>query len=381
MPQSRGSELARVAVLLPELAAVVLRRDNSPKRIAATGVRLGGLLAWGVEQARFSAELISPEITEACRAEPFRPVPAPPGADFALGAGIPQNSAAIARFKVAGESGEQLEVLICHPAAGKAISADGGIALKLIRTLHNHPRRMSAEDLAELFRLVALMAAQEADLSAEADGLRHAAGLSWLAAPRVVRRTGQFLIQTSLDGGTVEDLPGHRRESAYRDAVIAWARTLAEDGILHTFMRRDQIRFQETGVGVTRWAGTCRAEPVLQAFVPSLAQAAFGPAVDRARGRSELLGLLAYGLGVAGSLEDLADLCVALVSHCGPLRVSRPLMPGLLIRGERADAPERMSLTRLLRQLVWFRDLGLACGAADLAVPWRELAHEVRSER
>ena len=164
------------------------------------------------------------------------------------------------------------------------------------------------------------------------------------------------------------------------------ARTLSEDGILHTFMRRDQLRFdgagdgEGLGVGVARWAGTVRAEAVLQAFVPSLARAATGPAADRARARSHLLGLLAYGLGVAGSLEDLADLCVALVSHGGPLQVSRPLMPGLLIRAERADAPDRLSLTRLLRQLVWFRDLGLTCGAADLAVPWRELAHEARSE-
>lgn len=386
MAQSRGSEYARIAVLLPELAAVVLRRENKPQRIAAAGVRLGGLLAWGVEQARFSAELISPEIGEACRAEPFRPVPVPAEAGFTLGAGVPQNSGAIARFKVDGESGEQLELMICHPAAGKAISADGMIAHKLIRTLHSHPKRMSAEDLSDLFRLVALMAAQEAELSAEADGLRQAAGSSWLSGPRMVRQGDRFLLETSLDGCGPEDLPVHRRDDAYREAVLAWARTLSEDDILHTFMRRDQLRFhgagagEGLGVGVARWAGTVRAEAVLQAFVPSLARAAFGPTADRARARSHLLGLLAYGLGVAGSLEDLADLCVALVSHGGPLQVSRPLMPGLVIRAERADAPDRLSLTRLLRQLVWFRDLGLACGAADLAVPWRELAHEARSE-
>ena len=54
MPQSGNFEYARFVTLLPALAAVVLRRENSPARMAADGARLGGLLAWGVEQARFS---------------------------------------------------------------------------------------------------------------------------------------------------------------------------------------------------------------------------------------------------------------------------------------------------------------------------------------
>jgi hypothetical protein len=115
--------------------------------------------------------------------------------------------------------------------------------------------------------------------------------------------------------------------------------------------------------------------------VPSLARAAFGDnAAVRERERSSLLGLLAYGLGITGSLEDLADFCLALVSQSGPLQVAKPLMPGLLIRQQQEAAPDRMGLTRLLRQLLWFRDLGQACGAGDLARPWRELAQEAGSE-
>jgi len=381
MPEFRSSEYARFAALLPELAAIVVRRDNSPKRMASVGVRLGGLLAWGVEQARYSSELTGPEITEACRVEPFRPVPPVPGGDFTVDAAeIQQHSAAMARFKVVGRSSEPLELLVSHSTAKKAITVDGMIAHKLIRLIHNHPRRISGTDLASLFHMVALMAAEESDLSEEADGLQLGVGSTWLNAPSVVMRGDQFLLETALEGCRAEDLPADRRESAYRHAVLNWARMLLQDGILHTFLRRDQIRFHGNNIGVTRWAGTYRPGPAVQAFVPSLAWAAFGPSVaDRARQRSRLLGLLAHGLGITGSLEDLADLCLALISQGGPLQVARPLMPGLFIRQQQVAAPDRTGLTRLLRQLVWFRDLGLACGVADLALPWRELAHEVGS--
>jgi hypothetical protein len=380
MPEFRSSEFTRFAALLPELVAAVVRRDSSPERMAAAGVRLGGLLAWGVEQARYSAELTNPEITEACRAEPFRPVPPVPAGDFTVTAEIQQHSAAIVRFRVVDRSSEPHELLVSHSAAKKVITADGMIAHKLIRLIHNHPRRMSATDLSRLFRMVALMAAEEADLSAEADGLQLGAGSSWLSSPRVVLRGDQYLLETALDGCRAEDLPAHRREPAHCLAVLNWARMLLQDGILHTFLRRDQVRFHGDNIGVTRWAGTYRPGPAVQAFVPALVHAAFGgSAADRARQRSGLLGLLAHSLGITGSLEDLADLCLALISQGGPLQVARPLMAGLIIRQQQEAAPDRMGLTRLLRQLVWFRDLGLACGAADLSRPWRQLAHEVES--
>jgi hypothetical protein len=380
MPKSHSSEYARFAALLPELAAVVLRRENSPERMAAAGTRLGGLLAWGVEQARFSAELTSLEITEACLTEPFKSVPPVPSGDFAVDAEMEQNSAAIARFKVVGQSGDPLELLVTQPTAKKAITVDGMIAYKLIRLIHSRPRRMSAADLSNLFRMMALMAAEEADLSEEINGLQLGMGSKWLNAPRVVTHGDQFLLETALEGCQVEGLPAARRELAYRRTVLNWARMLLQDGILHTFVRRDQIRIHDDSVGVIRWAGTYRPGPAVQAFVPCLAQAAFGhDGAERARQRGCLLGLLADGLGITGSLEDLADLALALISQGGPLQLDRPLMPGLFIRQQHEAAPDRTGLTRLLRQLVWFRDLGLACGAADLTLPWRELAHDARS--
>src|ERR1700736_3936391 len=123
MPQSGNSEYARFATLLPALVAVVLRRENSPVRMASDGARLGGLLAWGVEQARFSFELTGPEITEACRSQPFGSVPPVPSGDFAVAAEMEQHSA-LARFKVVGPAGESLELLVSNPAAAKAITAD-----------------------------------------------------------------------------------------------------------------------------------------------------------------------------------------------------------------------------------------------------------------
>lgn len=381
MAQSRSSESARFVALLPELVAVILRRENSPERMASAGARLGGLLVWGVEQARFCAELTGPEIAEACLAQTFRPVPPVPGGGFALGTELPRDSSAIARFKAVGPRGEQLELLVRHHDAGKNITADGGIAYKLVKLIHSHPRRMSADDLAGLFRMLATMAAQEADLSAEADGLQAGLDSRWLTAPRLVSHGEQCLVETALPGRPAADLPAPDREAAYRRTVNNWAWMLLQDGILQTSLRRDQVRFHEESIGVTRWAGTCRPGPAVQAFLPTLAQAAFGcNAADRARHRSSLLGLLAHGLGVAGSLEDLADLCLALVSQGGRLQVSRPLMPGLFVSEQNGTAPDRPGFVRLLRQLVWLRDLGQACGAADLSVPWQELAHETRSQ-
>jgi hypothetical protein len=380
VPQSGNSEYARFATLLPALVAAVLRRENTPVRMASDGARLGGLLAWGVEQARFSFELTGPELTEACRSQPFGPVPPVPNRDFTVATEMEQHSA-LARFKVVGQAGEELELLVTNPATVKAITADGMLALKLIKLIHSRPRRMSATDLASLFNLLALMAAGEADLAQEADGLRLGARSNWLGAPRVVTQGDQFLLETALPGCRAEDLPGPCRESAYTRVVLNWARMLTEDGILHTFLRRDEIRFSREEIGVTRWAGTYQPGPTVQAFVPSLARAAFGDnAAVRARERSSLLGLLAYGLGITGSLEDLADFCLALVSQSGPLQVAKPFMPRLLIHEREEAAPDRMGLTRLLRQLVWFRDLGQACGARDLALPWRELAQELGSE-
>jgi hypothetical protein len=374
---SSSSEYARFAALLPEMAAVVLRRERSPRRMASAGVRLGGLLAWGVEQARFSAELAGSEISEACKAEAFKPVPRVPGGEFTLGAQIQQCSAAVARFKATGRRGESLELLVSHPAAKKDITVDGMIAEKLVRRIHGRPRRMSAADLSSLLQLTALMAAEEADLDEEAKGLRLGAESSWISAPRVVLHGDRLLLETALEGCRVEELPSPRREPTYREAVRGWARMLLEDGILNTFVRRDELRVDGNNIGLTRWAGAYRPGPAVQAFLPSLVRAAFGrSAVDRARERSRLLGLLAWGMGISGSLEDLADLCVELVSQGGPLQVARPLMPGLFIGQEPAAGPDRMGLTRLLRQLVWFRDLGLACEAVDLSWPWRELAQE-----
>jgi len=382
MTQSRSSEYARFAALLPELVAVVLRRENSPERMASAGARLGGLLVWGVEHSRFCAELTGSDIAEACRRQPFRPVRPVHGGGYTVGMELPRDSSTLARFKASGPSGEPLEILVCHQDAEKIIAADGVIASKLVKRLHSHPKRMSAADLASLFRMLVAMAVQEADLSAEADGLQLGSGSKWLIAPRLVERGDRFLVETALPGYLAEDLPGPSAGTAYHRTVRSWAWMLLQDGVLQTSLRRDQIRFHDDdSIGVTRWAGAYRPGPAVYAFAPTLAQAAFGPsAADRARHRTSLLGLLAYGLGIAGALEDLADLCLALVSQGGPLQVSRPLMPGLFIREQDVTAPDRIGLVRMLRQLVWFRDLGQVCGAADLSAPWQELAHDTRSE-
>lgn len=376
MGESRSFEYARFAALLPELTAVVLRRERSPARIASAGVRLGGLLAWGVEQARFSGELTGPDLAEACQSVPFPPVHPVPVRDFRVDAAAYQHSAAVGSFNVVDQYGAALELLVSRRAVQKAITADGLIAHRLVRLIHSTPKRMSAADLSDLLRLVARMAATEADLSEEAEGLRLAAGTRWLQAPSVVLQGEEFLLETALEGVRADDLSAPNREAAYPRAVLNWAWMLAEDGILHSFLRRDQIRFDGDRVGVSRWAGTYRPGPAVQALVPALAQAAFGPAAGRARQRSRLLGLLAHGLGAGGSLENLADLCLALVSQSGSLQLTRPLMPDLRICQQQGAAPDRMGLMRFLRQLVWFRDLGLACGVADLAAPWRELADE-----
>jgi hypothetical protein len=382
MTQSRSSEYARFVALLPELVAVVLRRENSPERLASAGARLGGLLVWGVEQARFCAELTGSDIAEACRTQPFRSVRPVHGGGYTMDAELPRVSSALSRFKATGPSGEPLEVLVWHQDAEKIVATDGLIAYKLVKRLHSRPKRMSAADLAGLLRMLAMMAAQEADLSAEADGLQLGSGSKWLIAPRLVERGERFLVERALPGCLAEDMPVPDAARAYHRTVRSWARMLLQDGILQTSLRRDQIRFQDDDtIGVTRWAGAYRPGPAVRAFPPTLALAAFGSsATDRARHRTSLLEFLAHALGIAGSLEDLADLCLALISQGGSLQVSRPLMPGLFIREQGETAPDRIGFVRMLRQLVWFRDLGQACGAADLSAPWQELAHETRSQ-
>src|SRR5208282_4027274 len=98
------------------------------------------------EQARFCAELTGPEIAEACWTQPFRPVPPVRGGGFTVDTELPRGSSTLARFKAVGLSGEQLELLVRHQGAEKTITADGGIAYKLVKLIHSRPRRMSADD-------------------------------------------------------------------------------------------------------------------------------------------------------------------------------------------------------------------------------------------
>lgn len=379
MFRSLSPEYGRFTALLPELARVVIRRDTSPDRMAAAGLRLGGLLAWGVEQARFAHELIKPELSEACWKASFPLIDVPAEADFAVLASEPQGSATITRYQVAGPSGEPLELLVAGPVAEQDIHTDGMLAYRLIRIVHRAPKRMSATDLGGLFRVTALLAATEASLAEEVRGLELALDSKWFQAPRIVHKGRTFLLETALDGDSLEQLRPAQREAAYHRVVTRWTRMLMHDGVLHVFLRRDQLRFDGADVGAGRWAGTCMPGPIIPAFLRSLVLGAFGAGTaDQALNRDRASALLADGLGITGSLAELDELCHAVISQRTSLSLPRPLMPGLFVsEREGPEPPERLGLIRLLRQLVWFRDLGLACDVADLTRPWREVASEI----
>ena len=308
MLRSLSPEYKRFAVLLPELVRVVVYRDTGPDRMAAAGLRLGGLLAWGVEQARFARELIKPELSEACWKASFPLIDAPAGADFTVFGDVPQGSAMITRYRAVGKSGEPLELLVGDPLAEQGIGTDAMLAYRLIRIVHRAPKRMSATDLAHLFRVAALMAAGEANLAEEARGLRLALDTQWFEAPRIVYQGESFLVETALGGDLLEELQPAQREAAYDRVITSWSRMLMHDGILQVSLRRDQLRFNGNGIGVARWAGTCIPGSIIPTFLRSLIMWAFSSdTAEQTLNRNRASALLADGLGITGPWWNLMN--------------------------------------------------------------------------
>jgi hypothetical protein len=375
------SATARVAALLPGiLTFAISHRRLSADRMVAQGLRLGGIFAWGVEQGRFAGELLTPELAHAF-GKAMRTSRQPPGiSGMTVLQALPVADSSIASFKVTGEAGESLTLLLGLPEENDKLSADAKLAEFLVGMLPKHSQHISKADLVKLIEDVALAATLDGSLAEEANGLRYATQTERFDAPQIVRQSEQgFLIETDLVGLLIEDLTDAERSAAYGNAIGNWSRMLIHDGILNVTLRCDRLRVRETQLGLTRWAGTRQASSASAALVRNLVLAAFGcGAAVQARARDQARRLLSEGLGMEGSLSGVETFCLSLISENGQLSLGRKNLSRIVARqSDRYRSAERVEIFQLLRQLVWLRDLGLACGASDLAGPWRELVPEL----
>ena len=376
MSVSVGSRLANI---LPDaLKYASLRRRATVDQVVASGLQLGGIFTWGIVQGRFTAELLGSKISSACEKEilPARFPSAPPGIKVLQP--LPSGDASIAGFRAAGEHGEPLRLMMSLPIESEKLSADIRLVEYMVGMLPRHSHYISKADLVTLIEDIAYAAALDGDLAEEARGLHVGKQSDWFEAPRAVLHSNNLLVVTDLAGVPIEDLPAEQRADIYCRAVANWSRLLLDDGILNVTLRRDRLLIQEAKLGLTRWAGTRPSSSAAQ-LIRNLVLASFG-LTDAARetARDQAAQLLADGLGMEGAMDEIEAFCLSLISENEQLTLKRRNFKQVVARqSNRYSQEQRVDMFQLLRQLVWLRDLGLACGVADLSRPWQELAQEL----
>lgn len=375
------SAIARFAGLLPDLMAFALTRERArADRLIATGMRLGGMFAWAIEQVRFSQELAGPSVAASGWQVSPPDLPPPPLTSMKIVRTLPQADTSIVTYQAVTQAGEAIRLLLNRSAEKEAIIADARMVENLINLIPRPLRQISKRDLTQLIEDIVAVASVEADLGQEADGLRLGVASAWFEVPGLVSHWDDLLVETDLAGVPVHELSVAQRQAAYRDAVTGWTRMLLMDGILQVGLRRDRLFVQDGRLGVARWAGTKRAGATSAALVRNLALSAFGPtAAIRAASHQQASELLADGLGLAGDLAEIEAFCFSLMSEAGCLQRSWPRLSEIVVRERPGYSRQgRTEVLLLLRQLVWLRDLGLDSGVGDLTGPWRELTAELR---
>jgi hypothetical protein len=374
------SALGRITALLPEVMALLLSRGKVESRqLISTGLRLGGICSWAIEQARFAQEVVGPGVAESSWQTTFRSHPPPVLSNIKISDVIPVADASVISYQAVTEAGESLRILASRKAEKEKIVADVRMIGHLVGLIPKNIRQVSKADLARLVEDAATVASVEADLTREADGLRLAMASSWFRAPGLVSHSAELLIETELAGVPFHQLPASQRQALYHQAVISWARMLLTDGILQVGLRRDRLIMQDGAVGVTRWAGTRHAQATSGALVRSLALSAFGVSEPiRRLNHQQASELLADGLGLAGNLTEIDTFCFSLISNKERLVRGRWHFSEIAVQERPGYSPNRRAeVLLLLRQFVWLRELGLECGVDDLTLPWRELAREL----
>lgn len=377
------SAFGRLAAILPEvLSAVMAYRNENVKsaRLIASGLRLGGIFTWGIEQARFSQELAGPKVADTGWQASFPHLPPPAVPGITIVRPLPTTETSIVSYQAVNSSAESLRLLMSKSAEKETIAADGRLIEGMLNMFPRSLRQISKADLTRLIEDVVAVASVEADLVEEAAGLSASAGSDRFEIPRIVSQLPGILVETDLPGRPLAELPIAERAPVYHAAVTGWTRMLITDGILQVGLRRDRILGQDGRLGITRWAGTRPSRATSRTLLRNLILAAFGPdTLVRKSSRTEAENLLADGLGLTGDLAQIQGFCFSLVSESGRLdrRQWRQLAGIVVSARDGYSSAERTEGLLLLRQLIWLRDLGLECGVDDLAAPWRALAPEL----
>lgn len=379
------SAFGRFAAILPEvLSALMAYRNKNVKsaRLIASGLRLGGIFTWGIEQARFSQELAGPKVADTGWQASFPHMPPPLVPDITIVGPLPTTETSVVSYQAVSNSEESLRLLMSKSAEKETIAADGKLIEGMLSMFPRPLRQISKTDLTRLIEDVVAVASVEADLAEEAAGLRLGAESDWFEVPRIVSQRQDILVVTDLPGRPLSELPMAQRAQVYPAAVTGWTRMLMADGVLQVGLRRDRILLREGRLGITRWAGTRQSRPTSRTLLRGLLLAAFDPdALIRESIRNETENLLADGLGLTGDLAQIQDFCFSLVSERGRLDRSQwRQLSGIVVRARDGySSAERAEVLLLLRQLIWLRDLGLECGVDDLGAPWRALALELEA--
>lgn len=367
---------ARLASVLAEIAAVTAggHRSRSAHMVRAA-LQLGGIFAWGVEQGHFARELLKPETAKACESTPMRTVITPTLADIRILRPLAAADAGLSSYSAIGKSGEALTVFASVADQRSKLAVDARLAEKMLALVPERSIRVPTADLVRLVQDIALIAAMDSDLGEEARGLRTGPGSNWFESPRLVSSANDLLIETELAGTAVEELPDAEQEGAYVAAVMTWARMLLKDRFLIVSLRRDRLRLNGAKLGLSRWAGARQSSPAAPALLQSLVMAAYEPTLPgRQQARDQAAELVAAGLGLEGSLDAIMSPILALVKADSQSPPSRKIMAHVVARqSAKYRQEDRTELVQMLRQLVWLRDLGIACNVADLSRPWREL--------
>jgi hypothetical protein len=379
----RESTGRRFAAILPHaLSFTASHKENRVEQLVVSGVRLAGLFSWAVEQGVFAEEIIDSGLARCCALASFAPAPVPARAAVEVIRRTSLMESGIVAYDVLDRSGVALTLLVASKDQQQRIKLDRRLLGALFAVAAGKLPRIPRGHLDRLLDAFAELASMEADLREETNSRRLGIRSARFSVPRTLQEGEQFLLQDRIPGGLLEETSSAKRAHIYNQAAMAWARMLLIDGILQVGLRRDHIYADGGQLGIARWAGTRQAHGQSSALLRVLVLSALGSTEPvRARNRLIVSSMLRDALGLDGVLDEIEEFCISLFVQHGKLERNRGILSRLSVReGENYCQEIRTETFCMLRQIVWIRNIGLACKVGDLTEPWREIAIELEQD-
>lgn len=345
-------------------------------QLIASASQLGCLFAWLAEQTRFAADLLGGEKIRSDESRSHSTRERLEVAGVQSLRLMPDSDVGILCYEAVRDSGAKLRVMTSGAAKPKELRVDMRFAENMVSLLTGRRDGRPAAVLARFLTAATRIAAMDSDLAEEASGLRLSARSRLLRSPRSLISADGVMVEAAIAGTPVQELTGSRKEAVYCAAVKDWVQTILLDALLIVSIRRDRLWVDGRRLVLSRWAGAGHpGQAAVDLVLALIAAKTSDTGADRDQAQERIAAIVAGILGLAGSREAISDPILALVEDSQYV-ISRHRLTSqiVILPGVEYHLKDSIELFLLLRQLIWLRDLGIACGVRDLSRPWQELA-------